>query len=595
MIPDTLVENMKKVMIILALIIVQLGVVHGNECSDSTFHADYENLIKLALSIQNEAAIEHADDLAKRLEKADLMNCELFFLTKLEKVFVLIKSTELVASQTLTLELLENPLINNHVHALAKAHILYALNFEWSGNGEMCFENLEKARKIIEEHGINELLPLYYVRSSSYNRIFGDKDLAFDQSKLAIKHGKEENDRRNTFDGYFLYSRLLGNIDTSIYYTKLNIENFLADNDILPAAIDMLNLSALYGEKGDVKLEKITLDSALRMVNSIDNRLPDFYLTSAVVMSDLQSFYERNGMIDSAYHYAKKSYELRGQFNFLDKKRTLVRNELRNKINLKDSALSQVNKDKKILQFGLALSALLSSIILILLLDLNRKRARIKVQNQEILETNRILKNSNQQNEMLLTEIHHRVKNNLQNVISLLYLKGSRNKNPEIQEVVADVTNKINSIAITHDQLYNSEEFDRLDFGVYIQNLLQNCTTIQSDQMHFTPPSEPLSLNLETIFPLGIIITELLTNSAKHNLAKTDLRVEIKVESQAGNYYLSYNDNGKGYPDDLTKANNIGLDLIKLLVRQLEGKLNLSNNPGAFAEIYFKEKIISKI
>lgn len=595
MIPDTLVEDMKKVMIILALIIVQLGVVHGNECSDSTFHADYENLIKLALSIQNEAAIEHADDLAKRLEKADLMNCELFFLTKLEKVFVLIKSTELVASQTLTLELLENPLINNHVHALAKAHILYALNFEWSGNGEMCFENLEKARKIIEEHGINELLPLYYVRSSSYNRIFGDKDLAFDQSKLAIKHGKEENDRRNTFDGYFLYSRLLGNIDTSIYYTKLNIENFLADNDILPAAIDMLNLSALYGEKGDVKLEKITLDSALRMVNSIDNRLPDFYLTSAVVMSDLQSFYERNGMIDSAYHYAKKSYELRGQFNFLDKKRTLVRNELRNKINLKDSALSQVNKDKKILQFGLALSALLSSIILILLLDLNRKRARIKVQNQEILETNSILKNSNQQNEMLLTEIHHRVKNNLQNVISLLYLKGSRNKNPEIQEVVADVTNKINSIAITHDQLYNSEEFDRLDFGVYIQNLLQNCTTIQSDQMHFTPPSEPLSLNLETIFPLGIIITELLTNSAKHNLAKTDLRVEIKVESQAGNYYLSYNDNGKGYPDDLTKANNIGLDLIKLLVRQLEGKLNLSNNPGAFAEIYFKEKIISKI
>ena len=586
---------MKKVIIIFVFMLTQLGVVAGLECSDSNFDADYQKLVKLSLSINNDEAIEFADDLSRRLQKANLEDCDLYFQTNLEKAFVLIKNTDLVGSQKLILELIQNPAIQDSKNALAKAYILYALNFEWTGNGEKCFENLEKARTIIEEHEVNELLPLYYVRSSSYNRIFADKELAFEQSKLAIKYGKEENDRRNTFDGYFLYSRLLGNIDTSIYYTKLNIENFLVDNDILPAVLDMLNLSGLYAEKGEVKLEKETLDSTVQMLNNIENRPPEFYLTSAIVMSDLQLFYERNGMIDSAYHYAKKSYNLRAQFNFLDKKESLERNELRNSLQRKESILEQVEKDKRQLKMGLWISAALSSLILLLLLDIYRKRNRIRVQNKDISTVNQTLEKTNRKNELLLTEIHHRVKNNLQNVISLLYLKGSRNKNPEIQEMVADVTNKINSIAITHDQLYNSEEFDSLDFGVYIQNLLQNCTTIPTNQIHFTPPSAPLSLNLETIFPLGIIISELLTNSAKHNQERADLQVEIKLEANGDNYYLSYNDTGKGYPDDLTKVNQIGLDLIKLLVRQLGGKLNFSNNSGARAEIYFKEKIISKI
>lgn len=169
----------------------------------------------------------------------------------------------------------------------------------------------------------------------------------------------------------------------------------------------------------------------------------------------------------------------------------------------------------------------MSLLLLILLWFMYKNRSKTKqisIQNTIIHENNiALLESLNKQN-VLLSEVHHRVKNNLQLVISLLTLHGHNTDNRSVKNYLDDLSRKVYSIALIHEQLYRSGDFEKIDTKEYINELTSNFKILQDNrgQVEFQTELDHISLNLETVLPLGIICSELISNSLNMHNQKTE-------------------------------------------------------------------------
>jgi two-component sensor histidine kinase len=217
---------------------------------------------------------------------------------------------------------------------------------------------------------------------------------------------------------------------------------------------------------------------------------------------------------------------------------------------------------------------------------------------QEIAERKRAeeqIKASLKEKEMLLKEIHHRVKNNLQVISSLLYLQSQNIVDKPLLEMFLDSRNRVRSMALVHERLYQSRDLARVDFAEYIRNLVSYL--FRSYEVHSNVIKQKIniadvSLGIDAAVPCGLILNELVSNSLKH--AFPDGRVgEIRIglSSDNGKFTLMVSDNGVGFPKDLDLRNtqSLGLQLVNTLVEQLEGTIELDRSGGTAFEITFTE------
>lgn len=196
--------------------------------------------------------------------------------------------------------------------------------------------------------------------------------------------------------------------------------------------------------------------------------------------------------------------------------------------------------------------------------------------------------------EILLKEIHHRVKNNLQIVYSLLRLQRRRVQDPKASEILLDSQNRIKSIALIHEKLYRSESLSKIDLAHYIPNIVTNLfSTYQIDSNRITLHTkiEEISLDIDTAILCGLIINELVSNSLKYAFlerASGEISIEFTLISD-DEIQVKFSDNGVGLPIDLNLAEttSIGLKLVKDLVAQLGGVLVMENKQGAAFRIIF--------
>ncbi len=208
-----------------------------------------------------------------------------------------------------------------------------------------------------------------------------------------------------------------------------------------------------------------------------------------------------------------------------------------------------------------------------------------------------IIRASLQEKEILLQEIHHRVKNNLQVIVSLMALQMNHIKNPEAVETIRQTQHRISSIAMVHEMLYDSDNLSHIPYKDYVQRLLDQMVKI------LTSPAQKISLQLkideiffqiDTAIPLGLILNELTANALKHAFVdrlEGCIRVELAKEIQGG-YCLIFSDDGPGLPAELNlpKSPSLGLRLIHNLVKQLQGKLEqLPQERGCCYKISFQE------
>lgn len=196
--------------------------------------------------------------------------------------------------------------------------------------------------------------------------------------------------------------------------------------------------------------------------------------------------------------------------------------------------------------------------------------------------------------DLLLKEIHHRVKNNLQLIISLLSIGIEKKTNYDLQGVLKKIESRIVAMSIIHHKLCEEERFIKLNFQDYLEKLVDNikqCYQINSNIV-FTINSKNIFFDIDTAIPLGLIINELVCNSLKYafkNNQQGSLKIIIKQRSDH-EYTLFIGDNGIGIKDKVEQPNkSIGLDLVGLLVKQLDGKIKKLQLKGTNYLINFSE------
>jgi len=215
------------------------------------------------------------------------------------------------------------------------------------------------------------------------------------------------------------------------------------------------------------------------------------------------------------------------------------------------------------------------------------------------------IKSSLQEKELLLRELHHRVKNNLQIISSLINLQSQGIKNKEDLEIFRESQSRVKSMAIIHEKLYQSTDLSNINFKDYIQSLVSYLISYYSKEMIEIEldVKDDEVLNMDTAVPCGLIINELFINSLKHAFkGKIRGKIMIKLSSDRetpANYTLVVADNGVGLPSnvDINNPKRLGLQLVVSLTSQLDGKIYLDTSNGTkftikFNELIYKQRLV---
>ncbi len=200
------------------------------------------------------------------------------------------------------------------------------------------------------------------------------------------------------------------------------------------------------------------------------------------------------------------------------------------------------------------------------------------------------------QKDVLIREIHHRVKNNLQVISALQQLQSARSNDPQVKAALEESQNRVLSIAFIHHNLYQHDDLKGVEMQSFIKELTEHIAAVYAQpdqQIKIVCDTVPLSLDIDTAVPIGLIINELLTNSYKYAFeGRIAGRISISLQTipgATGSYLLHYTDDGPGLPEgtDWKRAKSLGLRLITQLSRQLDGELTYNSHVGSGFRLLF--------
>ena len=203
------------------------------------------------------------------------------------------------------------------------------------------------------------------------------------------------------------------------------------------------------------------------------------------------------------------------------------------------------------------------------------------------------IRRQNDEKEVMLKEIHHRVKNNLQIINSLLNLQSQYVTDQESLKSFEECKNRISSMALIHERMYETQDLARINFREYAHDLARNLISVyavgKSIDLHINVREE--AFKIDTLVPLGLILNEVISNSLKYAFTETDggeVLIELQ-ESDTDRFILKMGDNGKGLPPDFDWRNSdsLGLQLIQILSDQIDGQLEMRSDQGTHYTLKF--------
>ncbi len=199
------------------------------------------------------------------------------------------------------------------------------------------------------------------------------------------------------------------------------------------------------------------------------------------------------------------------------------------------------------------------------------------------------------ENEILLKEVHHRVKNNLQIINSLINIQSDYVNDPKAAELFREIRNRIRTISLVHEKLYKSTDYGNINVKEYLNMLVENLIETYSidKEIKLKLDLEIEHFNLNTIIPLGLLLNEIISNSFKYafkDIENGQIEIALQKAGSSGEYSMIIGDNGKGYDAKLLAGNNstLGLELIKILSSQLNGTIDRIDKPGTYYLLKFK-------
>lgn len=210
----------------------------------------------------------------------------------------------------------------------------------------------------------------------------------------------------------------------------------------------------------------------------------------------------------------------------------------------------------------------------------------------ESLKQEAIIQKVLNEKEILLAEVFHRVKNNMNIVTSLLNLKKNMSDSPEVAAALEDCRGRVFAMALVHDNIFKTTDFKGLKFKEYVIHLVNEISNTfgNDNKTEIKIEADDISLDLSYAIPCGLILNELITNSFKYARKEDEkLKIEISLKQIKNTIELKVSDNGLGFSEhSKDKSNSLGLELINSLVEQLGGLHSFSNNNGLHFMLQFK-------
>ena len=306
----------------------------------------------------------------------------------------------------------------------------------------------------------------------------------------------------------------------------------------------------------------------------------------------LAECYRETGPADSAYYYLAQAQQ--SQEKRLTEELAAVQNELRIKYDSDQKEATISSQQATILQqrrsqlLVLGIVALLVALLAVILYNARRNRQknrRLEVLNKELTHTNHQLDQRNAQNEVLVKEIHHRVKNNLEIISSLLELQSRQTQDETAQLAMLESQARVKSMGLLHQKLFQNQEQVSIEMRDYFQKLSNNLlqTFNVREQVDVQIDMDPIELDMDTAIPIGLMVNELITNSLKYAFPdRRNGRIELRLQPEDSEYLeLTVADNGVGKePVTAPKGTGFGSQLIQLLTQQLQGVMQESHGVG---------------
>jgi two-component sensor histidine kinase len=244
--------------------------------------------------------------------------------------------------------------------------------------------------------------------------------------------------------------------------------------------------------------------------------------------------------------------------------------------------------------FNLVFSAATIGFFMYLTISSNIKESSIYEQRiNDRKTTEQAIKAALTEKDILMAEIHHRVKNNLAIIASLFNLQLGTIENEEAKAILTDSKNRVKSMALIHDSLYRSESLSEVDFAKYTQELIR--------EIHYSYPTlanniavsttvSNVVLNVNNAIPCGLILNELLSNCFKHAFEGREKgRIEVNFSQSGHKVKLKVKDDGVGLKEDYQKTESLGMVVIKSLCEQLDGNCKFTVDNGTCFEMEFEQ------
>lgn len=407
------------------------------------------------------------------------------------------------------------------------------------------FNYYDKALNIAKEQdlGLPTLSDITNSRGNAYKRL-GKYELALKDYQDCMKYAKASN-----------YQNAISTVTANLGEVNLLLGN--------------------YKEALDYQLETVRLQEA----NNDSSNLVENYNHLSTIYSKLDDF-------KSALAYKQKAYNLRDSISSVESdakmSELLTKYESKKKEETISTQKSKITEQKLTQQLFIGVAGLL---LILLIMGYINYQSRAK--------KNKLLAIKNAENELLLKEIHHRVKNNLEIVSGLLALQSSQINDQGTKDAMQESQNRVNSIGIVHQKLYQGTNLGAIEMKDYVLNLSESILDSFGAEGKVTLElaMEQLDLDIDTAVPLGLIINELITNTVKYAFPNNQKgTLIIKLEKQPDNIlHLVVSDNGVG-KSGITQGTGFGGQLISLLTHQLNGTMSEDNLNGTTVIFDFKLK-----
>lgn len=466
-----------------------------------------------------------------------------------------------------------------------KALLMGALIYEIMGDFEQCKRSLDKAYSVYKNNHLDHLYSTYLVRSSSYYRLKKQEKTATHLAVKALDYATKYSNRADLSDSYLLLGILLNKTDyrKAIRFDSLAARDFLERNNYAYSAAMYNNIANVYLDYNEPQKALVSNKKSMDIFKA-HPFVSEYYV---LILKTRSSVFDSLNETDSAYFYYQRYHELSAKI-FADKESAEIK-KISGKYenDKKEAVIRMKNWQINFILILLVVIVVASAVVL-------RKNRKIHSQNKIISRQVDELVRTLEQKQVLLSELQHRVKNNLQHVISILEIQKESVDFQNIDELIRENQNRIHSMALLHRKLNVSENVNEVELKKYLTELaelVKDSYDSKQKKIRLTVRCEIDRISIEKALPVGLIIVELISNSMKHafhNRQTGKITIQLEKDEILHRNTLRYEDDGIGFDFGKKNEKGLGIEIINGLTEQLGAEIETNTGKGFILTAYFK-------